>query len=48
MYEEAVAKGNIARMVLLVRALNTIKMCNIKTFWKEMCLTATMHGIFRA
>ena len=36
MYEEEVAKGNIARTVLLVRALNTIEMSNTKAFWKEV------------
>ena len=41
-YEEAEAKGNIARTVLLVRALNTIDMSNIKAFWKEVCLTGTI------
>ena len=40
--EEEVAKGNIARTVLLVRALNTIEMSNIKAFWKEVCLTGTI------
>ena len=38
-YEEEQAKGNIQRTVLLVRALNTIGLDNIKPFWKEVCLT---------
>ena len=41
-YEEAEAKGNVARTVLLVRALNTIAMNDIKEFWKEVCLTGTI------
>ena len=41
-YEEIEAKGNVARTVLLVRALNTITMANIKAFWKEVCLSGTI------
>ena len=41
-YEEMPAKGSVARTVLLVRALNTIEMSNIKEFWKDVCLTGTI------
>ena len=41
-YEEMEAKGSIQRTVLLVRALNTIGLDDIKTFWREVCLTGTI------
>ena len=41
-YEEEEAKGNVARTILLVRALNTISIDSIKAFWKEVCLSGTI------
>ena len=41
-YEEEQAKGNTQRTVLLVRALNTIGLDDIKVFWKEVCLSGTV------
>ena len=41
-YEEEEAKGNVARTILLVRALNTIRIDSIKAFWKEVCLSGTI------
>ena len=41
-YEEEEAKGNVARTILLVRALNMIRIDSIKAFWKEVCLSGTI------
>ena len=44
-YEEEKTNGNVTRTVLLVRTLNTIKMGDIKEFWKEVCsLQGSLQG----